>query len=569
MKRGLIAVAAVAVVVVAVLATALLVPGIARSGAEALASRALRHPVEITGPFRVFLWPRFGVAAEDVRVLGSLGGPDMVRLKRFEAEISLVSLLAARIEIGRLALIEPAVRIEVDARPGDAAGEGRRQRDWQPRPNPDWGLIRGARIGEGRVTGGRILYVDVVSRRRLEANRIEATLGMPADGGPFVAEGSLLLNDRTVTWKVDGAGMRQLLTGGGMKLAAEARSDFASIEFQGTVARRQLLVFDGRAALTAPSAAAIDRWIGPLFAVPVEGPLEAQARLVFSGARFAIEQARLTLGEMRARGEGAATFTGDRPSLSMQVAAELLDLTPFLFLGSRDGRADGATRPQRPGNDVDVRIEWQALKLGHLRGGPGRLAMKGSRKGGASEAELSIADIFGGEISARARLTGDHETGSLEGRAVLSRLQAEAILGPLVGEAPLAGTVNGTVTVSADPGAGSVLKRLTVNGAVTMPAARVLSARLAESLASSTGGGREIADLSFKFSTSEGRLGFEDVVVRGIGGSLVGGGELDFASGRLDLLLRRPAGEGDVGGIRIAGPWDMPEITPAPLENAR
>lgn len=567
MRRWLIAGGVAVALVVVMLAAVVLVPGIARPGIEGLFTRLLGHPVTITGVLRVSPWPRFGFTADDVRVLGPIGGPDVARLKRLEAEVSFLALLAARIEIGKLVLTEPTVRI---APASLSAGDRARARDWRPRPNPDWGLIKDARIGDGRVIGGQILYVDAVSGRRLEMDRIEAALAMPAGGGPFAASGSLRVNGRPVSWKADAAGMQRLLSGSGMKIAAEARSDLAVFELEGTVARRQVLVLDGRAKLAASSAAAVDRWIGPLFAAPVEGPLDAEARLIFSGARIAVEQGRLTLGEMRARGEAAAIFTGDRVSFSAQVGAELLDVTPFLFVGRSGVPAEAKKAAAGPaGGDADIRVEWQAIKLGHLRGGGGRLNVKGDRKTGITEADFGLNAVFGGEISGRAKITDESGGGSLEGRAVLARLQVETILGHLVGESPMAGQITSTVSVSAGPGAGTVFERVRVQGTATMGAARVLSARLAEQLEPLIGNGREIVDLSFQFSASADRLAFEDMVLRGVGGSVVGGGELDLGAGRLSLALRRPATEGEAAGIRIAGPWDRPEITPTSAENQK
>lgn len=144
------------------------------------------------------------ITVSDVSLSNMPGGsrPQMVTMRRAEAQIALLPLLSRQVEIRRLVLVEPDVLLETDAqgqanwqfRPEAAADSPPPAAEAPPPPEtPDTATARrlGIAVDALRLEGGRITYRDggTGQAQTLEARVLEGSA--PGDG-PVRLDGTLV-----------------------------------------------------------------------------------------------------------------------------------------------------------------------------------------------------------------------------------------------------------------------------------------------------------------------------------------------------------------------------------------
>jgi AsmA protein len=550
-----------------------LVPGsVAKSWAIAAAGRLFGYPVAIAGPFRFSLLPRLAVEAADVRVAAhGAGQPDLLSMTRFEAEFAPLALLGARLHIGRFVLTEPVLRVAIDADGGsnwqgaDGTPGPRPAAPWQPQPDPDWGLLKDLRVGDIRVVNGRASYTDARVGRKLEAHGVEVTMQVPEDG-PLTGRGRMVVNGRLVEATLNAGPAKRFLSGAGTPLTVEVRAPSASLEYKGTVAKRQFFVADGDAVVSVASVPDLQAWLGRLFPGEVEGSFSLRGRVVISGNRIAAERVEIELGATKATGEVAAVVGPVSPSLQVSLIAENLDLSPFVD-------ADAIARWRPPSEpfagphaaDADVRLIWRSLRLGPHWLDSGDIAVRVSRAQQALEVDVSELTLFGGFARGHFRLaTEPGKKASLEGRLELIRVAAAAVLGTVIENPPFDGKATVVLNLT---GAGAspldVMRSLRGEGTVSVSEGILLDRRLAGVFEDAAAGEpRPPHHLTGTFTAADGVFKSPDIVLRAPGMTLAASGEIDFATARVDFLFRPltvapadAAARAPVGPFRIAGPW--------------
>lgn len=549
-----------------------LVPGsVAKSWAITVAGRILGYPVAIAGPFRFSLLPRLKVEADDVRVAAhGAGKPDLLSMTRFEAELAPLALLRARINVDKFVLTDPVLLIAFDAegdsnwRGVDDASEARPASSWQPQPDPDWGLLRDLRVGDVRLVNGRAIYSDARVGRKIEAHGVQVTMHVP-DDGPLTVRGQMMVNGRPVEVTLDAGPAKRFLSGAGTPLAIEVRAPSANVEYKGTIAKRQFFVADGDVAISVASVPELQAWLGRLFPGAAEGLFSLRGRVVVNGNRIAAERIDLELGATKATGEVAAVVGSVSPSLQVSLIAESLDLSPFV-----DADAIARWRPSSQpftgsyATDTDVRLVWRSLRAGPIRLGSGDIGLRVSRAQQAFEVDVSELTLFGGFTRGHLRLGADPgKPASLEGRLELLRVAAAALLGTVIENPPFDGKATVVLNL-AGTGASplEVMRSLRGEGTFSVSEGVLVDRRLAglfdESAAAEP---RPYHDLTGTFTAAAGVFKSPDIVLRAPQASLVGSGEVDFATARIDFLFRplttspADAATRSVGPFRVAGPW--------------
>jgi AsmA protein len=573
-KRLLIGAAALLGVIVGAAALApWLVPGsVAKSWAIAVAGRVLGYPVAIAGPFRFSLLPRLAVEAVDVRVAAhGAGTPDLLSMVRFEAEVAPLALLRARIHIGKFVLTDPVLRVAIDAdgrsnwRGVEAASGTRPASSWQPQPDPDWGLLKDVRVGDLRLVNGRAIYTDARDGRKLEAHGIQLTMQVPEDA-PLTARGEMVVNGRPVEATLDTGPAKRFLSGAGTPVTLGLRALSVSVEYKGTIAKRQFFVAEGDAALSVVSVPELQAWLGRLFPGPVEGSFSLRGRVVINGNRIAAERVELELGATKAIGEVAAVVGPVSPSLQVSLVAENLNLSPFV-----DADAIARWRPSSEPftapytGDTDVRLIWRSLRLGPLRLGSGDVGLRASRAEQALEVDVSELTLFGGFARGHLRLATDPgKKAALEGRLELIRVAAAALLGTVIENPPFDGKATVLLNVA---GAGAspieVMRSLRSEGTFSVSEGFPVDHRLAGLFdESATAEPRPYHHLTGTFTAADGVFKSPDIVLRAPQATLAASGEIDFATARIDFLFRPltasaadAAARSPAGPFRIAGPW--------------
>jgi hypothetical protein len=298
---------------------------------------ATGRELRIRGKLDVKLFPRLALVAEDVSFANAPWGsrPDMARVKRLEASVALLPLLRRSVDITRLALVEPDVLLETDAKgvgnwvfkPAAAA---------TPDPGGDAGGVdfdvNGAHVDRGQLTwrnGARKESVRLsIERLRLDrkalGDELNVDLAAAFRDQPFTLKGSMGLVRRLLAkdaaWPVDLA-----FATAGATANVKGRIDFSA----------KLPALDGELKAEVKDAAGLAKLSGGALALPT--PLVLDARGKANGDAYAVEPLRATFGKSVIDGRVAVKTGGARPFVAASLKAPLVDLAAAAPRGGRNG----------------------------------------------------------------------------------------------------------------------------------------------------------------------------------------------------------------------------------------
>jgi len=299
---------------------------------------------------KLSLWPT--VAARDVTFANPPGfsRPHMATLHGLELRLALLPLLSSRVEIERLVLIGPDIRLETDAqgRPNWAISGKPAERPTlaptQPAaPRPSTDLL--ASVGMLRIEAGSLSWQDAPSgqHRALRIETLEVTSGS-ADA-PLRMDGSLVVDTVPLTVNAQ-TGSIAHLTGGDtatpFPVTLTLKSGGVSVDAQGEI--RDPLgarVFDATLKATIPDSAVV----APLFpgvSIPAAQNIAFGARVRGQGATLtSIDRISVKTGPVilpdQARGARIERLEIVAPSqdepVNLSIAARL-DTLPVSLTGT-------------------------------------------------------------------------------------------------------------------------------------------------------------------------------------------------------------------------------------------
>lgn len=416
-KIALVAVAGLVVVAVAgivVLASTIDLAKYARLAAgevKAATGRELR----IGGKLDLEVFPRLALVAEDVSFANAPWGsrPAMARVKRLEASVALLPLLRKEVEITRLALVEPDVLLETDAK-----GVG----NWVFKPaagakpgaeSDSGGLeveLRHAAIDRGVLTwrnGAKTAPTRLaIQRLRLDRKTLGDGLNVDLTAAfreqPFTLKGSMgslrRLFAKDPGWPVD----LVFATAG------------ATASLRGAIdLRAQVPLFAGNLAAEVKDAAGLAQLAGGPLALPVPFTLAAKGHA--SRDEYVVEPLQATLGKGRIDGRIVAKTGGPRPFVTATLNAPLVDL-------AAGGAPRGGARAGAAGRSNGRVFSDAPIPLALLRGFDGaadasierlvlangvpleKVRVKATLKDGRLDAQPLQALVGGGSVTGRAAL---------------------------------------------------------------------------------------------------------------------------------------------------------------------
>jgi uncharacterized protein involved in outer membrane biogenesis len=362
MKKILIGVGVViGLLVVAVVALPMLVdPNVFKPQLIAKAREATGRDLVIDGPLKLSFFPTPAVSAEGVRFANMAGGkaPQMVELKSVRAGVSILPLLARRIEIDELRLVEPKIAIEVGA-------DGRANYDFrtasgEPPPKtgtpakPDTttasdGSKFTVAVDRVVIENGTLTYSDARSGRENRLEKVALTLSAPSLDGPFAASGSLTANGVPVT--LDGKiGAK---AAAGMPVDVRIKTPDGEASLVGVTSDLTAAAhFKGSGRLAASDFAAFVRGLAAASAMPSPSlPPSLARRATFDGALEASADAvtardfKLALGEDQGNGTLAVTL---KPATRIEGKLSFARLDLDRWLAAPERAPPAVAQPKTP-----------------------------------------------------------------------------------------------------------------------------------------------------------------------------------------------------------------------------
>lgn len=533
-------------------------------------SSVIGHSVKIVGPSSLRILPAIQIKASEVVILGRGGSAAqptiLADVGAFEFELGVLGFLDDEIDIRKLAVIRPQLRMPELTPDAATAAPGTTWSSSFEAPDLDWGWWQNMRVGDIQLTEGRVVFENPASGQRIVGDGInlKAYSSDATGAGKGVSiTGSARVNRENVEVRIDVGAVEKLLTGRRLPVVAKVSSAYGQMTYHGAIAKRQYLVSNGRFAIEAPYIGRLESWLGPLFDVPVKGRLQITGLLNETGSRISLEDLVLIAGEnqVQAKIQISKSLRGDRIDANMYVKS--LDLEPFVSFG--------ASQRWISGTQGTLKASWSRMAYGPVVAGPGQILVVANRGPGRIAIEIPNAQIFGGQTRANVQLAHGEGMTSFKGNLVLERINTNAFLthfgslGAITGRGDIElemFSVGGTFD--------ELVAALKGEGRFNLLAGEVHDEVFAEYLLRGSPGSVPFTQMIGSFTVHQGILEGHDLLLKAPAISLVGDGVIDLARSFVDVRLQSVSSEpGKNNGsqltirpFRINGPFDQLELSP-------
>jgi AsmA protein len=582
LKRLAIAIAAVlAAVIVVLVALSFFIPAASVRDAVAEEIHAVTglDPV-IRGDVSVSLFPSGTVTFHNV-VLGDnrTGAPGVVA-DELTAHLRYFPLLAGRVEIADVTLVRPT--ITVTFLPGGQTNWSRLiqslSRALQPNPG------RTASFSEIGIHGGTVVVhkqyagKDVTDR----LDDVEFQLAWPSISRSFGANGhfvwhdepieaSLTLGDFLAALSGEHSGVKLRLAGAPMKAA-----------FDGAMSAQPTFKIDGTLSVESPSLRDAMRWTDAS-QLPFGGfgRFTLRAHSSIGGGVVSLSNVNVELDGNAA--EGVITLSTDRRTVQGTLAAEALDLTPYVsgihLLAANERNWDQLpiTLDGLADFDLDLRISAASVKVGNAQ--LGRTAVAANMRNGKFDVTIGESQAFDGIARGSFGLASANGGAEVTSHLQFVDVDLESCLGQVFGIRRLVGRGNLALNIE---GSGSSVLAVTntLHGTASLTAhsgaiaginVEQLLRRLERRPLSGNGdfrSGRTPFDqLALSLKIEQGQVSVDDMHLNGPAVRLAVGGQVSVPTRDLDLkgvatLVSSETSTAFDLPFVVQGQWDDPIMLP-------
>jgi AsmA protein len=528
------------------------------------------------------LFPSGSVRFRNVLLGDGRSGEPAVAADELTARLRYFPLLAGRIEIADVTLVRPTINVTFSA-------DG--QSNWSGlisslahalQPDPD----RTASFSEIGIQDGTVVVHDGDKAATERLENLEFQVAWPSISKSFGANGHFVWHDEPVEASLTLGDFLAALTGDRSGVKVRLASAPLTLAFDGAATDQPTLKIQGTLDVEAPSLRDAMRWTG-------------KSRLPFGGfGRFALRaQSDIGSGVVSLSNvnveldgntaEGALTLSDDGRMVQGTLAADALDLTPYVsgvrLLAKNENDWDQLPIALDGFNDfnLDLRLSAASIKISTAQ--LGRTAVAANMRDGKLDLTIGESQAFGGVAKGSLGLAS---AGTGTGAAVTSHMQFLDVdladcLSQVFGLHKLEG--RGNLAVNLD-GSGDSILAVThaLHGTATLNAqsgaldginVEQLLRRLERRPLSGNGdfrAGRTPFDqLVINLKVDQGTVSIDDMHIDGPAVRLTVAGQASVPSRDFDLkgvatlVSTTSADEFDLPFV-VQGPWDDPIMLPDP-----
>lgn len=403
------------------------------------------------GPSRLVLTPRPHIVAKDV-AFADLNGGLLIEAPELNCTLNLGRLLAGRVQVTTLTLVQPRATIDADKGPIVAPGAVMRASLTRPE-TPEAQKADAARLGVINIVDG----VLTIKRRGEDQifEKIIVSLDWPRVGQPALIAGG-------VDWRGERHEAMMWIARPGLLLRHEqsfiaTRLDGKNLtlEAQGFVALGEHAHFSGHLAGRAAAA----REALQLFDIHPRMPGSLLDAEFSAEAEMDDKEARFRDLHMRVDGnvfDGDATLrnAANKFEISATLKSSFVSLAPMLAdlpaMVASDGQwsREPLDLPDLKALEVNIRLDTAHARLGPLTMDHGALTLLAHD--GALELGLNEARAYGGQITAQAQLR-PLASGivAAHGVALTQKVDAGALLWDVFGQHKITGALDAEVSLDA------------------------------------------------------------------------------------------------------------------------
>ena len=326
MKKTL---AALAVVLVVAIAAALVAPSFIdwtghKATIEREISAATGRTLAIDGHVEAALLPTPRFVATNLRLAGPDAATDLARVARVELRLAWAPLLAFRIQVTSIRLVDPQLSLPALTKPPGPDGAG----DGAPSTVPTW---RSVRLDNVVIENGRLILPAPAGTRPSTVEQISGRLSAESLTGPVRAAGSAVAQGIPLTFDAvlgDFASTRAVPA----SLNVELRPGLGKLQYRGALARDGTR-WTAQGRVTADSANFAAALTAAGIPVAADAPMAGALAQAFAlgatfngdGAAWTINDATVQLGDARAEG-AASLLLGPRLAVDAALAISRLDI---------------------------------------------------------------------------------------------------------------------------------------------------------------------------------------------------------------------------------------------------
>ncbi|MBO6949392.1 MAG: hypothetical protein JJ855_15540 [Rhodospirillales bacterium] len=530
--------------------------------AERLIGQVTGVNVEIKGDHSFRVLPSLRLKAENV-VSADGPGAVFIELPYLELEASAFGALAGSVDVQRVMLRAPSVRVETGLMSGGQPGA-------VPEIDRAWGWWRDMTVEGLEVQNATFVLTNTRNGRALRLEKFSISNAEPGkqevqDG--IILKGAGVLNGQNVTVSATTSDPQLLVSGNRWPFEVVFSSDLLNGTFEGSLAVRERTVGGGEIVVGGSDAGAVNNWLGPLFPSRGNGPISLKAKIDLAGDDMDVGNLELRYGQTALDGKfSISAMTTGAPVVSGSIDATVFDFgrtppdqvismmeAPLMIPGMPSGK---------------IQVAWQEAIWQGLMFGPGDALIE--RAPGTHRLTIALEDTIASGGTVRGTMTLDASEGmralSVEGRAV------GVDIGPmlLVGETGLDPALSGASNIelslfSVGGSAQELLQALTGKAELVARDGSLRIEELIDGLAPEAGGKLDYASLNATFRVAQGIASSDDLLLRTARLSLVGKGRIDLANWTLDLDVGRLGTEGESRTLkryRVSGPANQMRVEP-------
>jgi AsmA protein len=533
----------------------------------------------LRGSVSVSLFPHARVTFRDVVLGEPADAAPPLTAAELTARLRYFPLLAGRIEVADVTLVQPTVTVALS--PGGGSNWSRLLQSFARAVEPS--ANRAGGFSELVMHGGTVLVRDGEKRLNERLDKLEVQLAWPSISRSFAANGRFVWNNEPVNVSLTLSDFVAALSGRHSGLKFRLASTPLNVTFDGAASDQPTLKLEGALAVDSPSLRDALQWTGrPKVPFGGFGRFALRAQSSMDANVVSLTNVNVELDGNRA--EGVLTLATDgHHAVQGTLASGALDFTPYVS-GIRVMAANTRSWDRLPialdgltAFDLDLRLSAASIKVASAQ--LGRTAVALNMRGGRLNVTIGESQSFGGMA------LGSFGLGSANGGvAVNSHVQfvdvdLASCLGQIFGLHKLEG--RGTLALDVE-GAGASVWALThtLNGTASVDAqggalsglnVEQLLRRLEKRPLSGNGdfrSGRTPFDrLALNVKIAQGTVSIVDLHIDGPSVRLKVAGQASVPSRDLDLRGKATLVSTDTASafelpFAVEGPWDDPLLLP-------
>ena len=253
----------IAILAVAIAAVPYLIPSeVYRTQVEKQAEAALNRDVTLVGEARLTIIPRIAVRIGGVSVANPEGftGNNMIEAGELRARVKFLPLLAGRVEIAEISLVDANVTLERRA-DGKANWEFGADTSTET-PATQSGNEIDTGVDSARLVNSSVRYVDAVAGYDYTVSELTARASMQALDQPVRFNGSGRFNGEAFELDLELQTIAEVLSGAPASTDVNLKTDLGSVGYDGRFALGETPTFDGAFELSTQHLAKLAALVG-------------------------------------------------------------------------------------------------------------------------------------------------------------------------------------------------------------------------------------------------------------------------------------------------------------------